>query len=265
MGFECRVCGGSNLRLHMTDGRNRDLPYYRCSDCRLWNYDLSKGLDQTQYTESFVSPADEGDGSNRHVNASWDYIRRRFPEPGTLLDIGCGNGRLLYLAHRHGWSAKGLELSASAAASIEAELNVPVAVGDFLDGPAGEEDRYDIVVLRHILEHLPDPILAMNRLGDLLDPGGHALLEFPNTGSIAYFYKRILKNRGLKNDKSPSTWRPGHCNEYCRRSFQFLADRTGFELVDWQTYSNKALTNALYRIVPVASKARALIRKSARA
>ncbi|NND59425.1 MAG: class I SAM-dependent methyltransferase [Gammaproteobacteria bacterium] len=247
----------------MTDGRNRDLAYYRCVDCKLWNYDLEQGLDQGQYTEVYVSPTDEDYKQNRIVTPSWHYLHARFPEPGKILDIGCGNGRLLYLARENGWEVKGLELSASAAASITAEQDIDVVVANFLEHPTDALGTYDIVVLRHILEHLPQPITAMNQIRSLLKPGGHALLEFPNTASAGYAYKRFLKNRGLKNNKYSAEWRPGHANEYCRDAFSLLLDKTGFELVDWQTYSSKSFMNAFYRLVPVASKARALIRAQA--
>ncbi|MCH8134874.1 MAG: methyltransferase domain-containing protein [Proteobacteria bacterium] len=53
--------------------------------------------------------------------------------------------------------------------------------------------------MRHVLEHLPDSILAMNKIGDLLKDNGLALLEFPNTRSMSYSVKRVLKNRGRRN------------------------------------------------------------------
>ena len=49
---------------------------------------------------------------------------------------------------------------------------------------------FDLVVLQHVLEHLPDSILAMNQISSLLKVNGYALLEFPNTGSFGYAYKR---------------------------------------------------------------------------
>ncbi|MCH7835187.1 MAG: class I SAM-dependent methyltransferase, partial [Proteobacteria bacterium] len=126
-------------------------------------------------------------------------------------------------------------------------------------------ELYDVVVLRHVLEHLPDSILAMQNIGRLLKDDGLALLEFPNTRSYSYAVKRILKNRGLRNKKFSADWRPGHCNEFCRESFEYLLARTGFELVIWRTYSSKPFANVFYRYVPIASKARALVRKKATA
>jgi SAM-dependent methyltransferase len=154
-----------------------------------------------------------------------------------------------------------MELSQQAADAICEDQDIDVIVADFLRYENPEARRYDVVALRHVLEHLPDPILAMQRIGALLKDNGLALLEFLNTGSFSYKLKRILKNRGLKNAKYPAGWRPGHLNEYCRKSFEHLLDRTGFELVVWRTYSIKPVANAFYRWVPIASKVRVIVRK----
>ncbi len=260
---QCRLCGSSDLSLCMSDGRNSDLHYYRCGNCALWNYDMSLGVDQSQYTERYVSPEDPDYKSNRHVLQSWEFLARHHPQPGRIMDIGCGNGCLLHHARRAGWQVRGMELSRQAARAVQEDQGIEVDVANFLDYDNPDDVRYDVVVLRHVLEHLPDPILAMRRIGALLRPGGLALLEFPNTRSVSYAVKAFLKNRGLKNRKYSEDWRPGHCNEFCRQSFELLLDKTGFDLVVWQTYSHKPLASAFYRLFPVASKARALVRRRA--
>ncbi len=257
---QCRLCGSPNLRLCMSDGRYSDLNYYRCENCSLWNYDIDLGLDQTQYTERYVSPLDPDYKSNLEVAESWKFLDQHVPRPGSIMDIGCGNGCLLHHAREAGWQVRGMELSAAAAEAIREDQGIEVDVANFLEYDNESGERYDVVVLRHVLEHLPDPILAMQKIAALLKPGGLALLEFPNTRSVSYAVKRFLKNRGLKNKKYDADWRPGHCNEYCRRSFEVLLDKTGFELVIWETYSNKPFANAFYRLFPIASKARALVR-----
>lgn len=258
----CRLCGSSDLHLIMTDGVDRNLNYYRCDNCSMWNYDLDCGLDQTQYTEVYSSPSVPALKTNVDQSHSWGYVKQRLPEPGALLDIGCGNGGLLYFARNDGWQVRGLELSAGAAKSIKEDTGIDVVVADFLSYDGDDAGTYDLVALRHVLEHLPDSIRAMEQINRLLKPNGHALLEFPNTASAAYLFKRFLKNRGLKNKKYSKDWRPGHCNEFCRKAFEFLLEKTEFELVDWQTYSSKPIKNFIFRLAPIGSKARVLVRKT---
>lgn len=257
----CRLCGGDDLRLWMRDGRNVNLDYYKCGTCSLWNYDLDCGLDQTQYTNVYISPSDATDRFNVTMRVSWEFLRRYADTPGSIMDIGCGNACLLYLARKDGWQVKGMELSEKIAQEIAEDQGIEVIVANFLEYEARNNEAYDVVVLRHVLEHLPDSILAMNKIGDLLKDNGLALLEFPNTRSMSYSVKRVLKNRGLRNKKYAEDWRPGHCNEFCRESFEYLLNKTGFEMLVWQTYSNKPIANAFYRLFPIASKARALVRK----
>lgn len=248
----------------MRDGRNRDLDYYRCGHCALWNYDLDCGLDQSQYTEKYVSPREPAHKSNQLIKSSWEYLRDYVEGPGSIMDIGCGNAALLYLARNEGWTVRGMELSERAAEAIRDDLGIDMLVANFLAYEAAPGEVYDVVALRHVLEHLPDSILAMQKIGALLKESGIAFLEFPNTGSVSYRYKRVLKNLGLKNKKYAADWRPGHCNEFCREAFQYLLNETGFELLDWRTYSNKELPNRFYRFVPIASKVRVVARKLGR-
>lgn len=259
---QCRLCGGEDLRLYFRDGYQGQSKYYRCGDCKLLNYDLELGLDQAQYTETYVSPTVPDYKPNVDGTASWEYLRQFVSPPGRLMDIGCGNGRLLWLAKADGWDVRGLELSTEAAAAVEAEQDVPVIVANFLDYEPDDAGTYDVVILRHVLEHLPDPLAAMARIRALLKPGGHALLEFPNIHSVSYQIKRLMRNRGMRNAKFSPEWRPGHANEYCRESFGVLAGKSGFEIVDWRTYSGNPLHDAIYAVLPFGGKVRALVRRT---
>lgn len=259
----CRLCGSGDLALWMRDGRNRDLCYYRCGNCTLWNYDIDCGVDQTQYTETYVSPEDFDHPFNRDARQTWKFLRSQVEGRASIMDIGCGSALLLHLARLEGWDVHGMELTEQAARDIKADQGIDVIVADFLEYDNPTDQQFDVVVLRHVLEHLPDSKLAMRQIGSLLRPNGLALLEFPNTGSVSYRMKRPLKNLGLRNKKFKPDWRPGHVNEFCRTSFEYLLSETGFELVSWRTYSRNEFMNPVYQIFPVSSKARTIVRKVA--
>lgn len=259
---QCRLCKSDDIHFDFGEGYKSRLHYYRCGQCDLVNFDLDQGLDQTQYTEVYVSPTVAGYKFNFEGEQTWKFLARHVPTPGRLMDIGCGNGRILYLAREAGWSVHGLELSASAAKSITDDTGIDVRVGNFLEMDFADEPPNDVVILRHVLEHLPDSLGAMSQINALLKDGGYALLEFPNIDAPALRFKRRMRKLGLRGDtKFPPQWRPGHCNEFNRRSFGFLTRESGFELVVWQTYSSKPWLNAFYNNVAIGSKARALLRK----
>ncbi len=106
----------------------------------------------------------------------------------------------------------GIELSEQLAGPTREALGVPVHVMDFLQGDTSLlGEKFDLVILAHVLEHLGDPIYAMERIGSLLKPNGHVLMEFPNIDAIDSKWKRFLGRTGLHRKTYPEGWSPGHC------------------------------------------------------
>lgn len=261
--MKCRLCGNENLIFYYTQGNADEFKYYKCSDCALVNYDLSGGLDQIKYTSMvYISPTDMSLKQNIDQSDTYNFIKKHSQKIGKMMDIGCGNGKILLLAAMDGWEVKGLELSELLAYSINERYGIEVTVSNFLDYEPEEEESYDVVILRHVLEHLPDSILAMRKINALLKPGGLGVLEFPDIESNEMKFKRFLQKFGLNKKKYRKGYVPGHCNEFCKESFRFLLKKTGFNLLKWQNYSSKKYMSSFYNLLHLGSKARVLIQKT---
>jgi SAM-dependent methyltransferase len=101
---------------------------------------------------------------------------------GRLLDVGCGHGLLLDEARRRGFDVVGLELSRSAALHARQALGL-----DVREVPLEEFDTwdsFDVVVLADVIEHLDDPVGAVERCARLLRPGGALCVVTPDPSSI---------------------------------------------------------------------------------
>jgi len=257
----CRLCGAENLKLYYSQGNENQFKFYNCSNCKLVNYDLSKGLDQNKYSGKYIDPDNDQHKQNRTQRRSYEFIKSRISSKGKLLDIGCGNGKILLLAKKDGWDVKGIELSESYANEITKRYDIPVDVTNFLEYDNDECSKNNLVILRHVLEHLPDSLLAMRKINKLLLNNSYALLEFPNIESTEFKLKRLINKFGTKK-KYSEKYKPGHCNEFCKYSFEFLLRKTGFELVTWELYSNKIKYNYFLTKLNIGSKARVLIRKT---
>ena len=110
---------------------------------------------------------------------AWLDRQGRLPETGALLDIGCGNGSFLqaYGRANPGWQMMGLELDARNKASVE---SIP-GVTHLHVGPIESLDqKFDLIVMIHALEHIPNPVGFLRSLLERLNPGGRLLIQVPD-------------------------------------------------------------------------------------
>jgi SAM-dependent methyltransferase len=128
-----------------------------------------------------------------------------FPNGGTVLDVGCGAGTLLDVFQKYGWRTTGIDpATASRITRHEMLQEVPEAA------------RFDFVVLRHVLEHLPDPLLMLRKVRACLVEGGYLFIGVPTLDGLE-------KHRNLRYCLNRF-----HVTGYTRRSLEALLSRAGF-------------------------------------
>jgi SAM-dependent methyltransferase len=105
------------------------------------------------------------------------------PGATRALEIGCGAGHLLKILGRAGWQVEGVEWDEKAAEIARQTSGRRVMVGDF-ENAALPLVTYDLVVLQHVLEHLPDTRGCLRKIAEILAPGGRVVLAYPNVESL---------------------------------------------------------------------------------
>ena len=95
-----------------------------------------------------------------------------------MLDIGCGNGSLLWQMRSLGWEVSGVEPdSKSAKEAQSAGLDVRAELWPSEPWP---EEHFDAITLFHVMEHLHDPVQTLADCWKLLKPGGQIVIATPN-------------------------------------------------------------------------------------
>lgn len=162
-------------------GAHADL--YRCRECgTVQQPALPEGPALHELYRDMSDDAYLAEEAGRRATAGrlLDLVGRHVPA-GRLLDVGCGHGLLLDEARRRGYEVSGLELSASGAAYARDVLGLDVReiTLDALEEPGS----YSVVVLADVIEHLDDPVGAIDRCHELLAPGGVLCIVTPDPSS----------------------------------------------------------------------------------
>jgi SAM-dependent methyltransferase len=136
-----------------------------------------------------------------------------------MLEVGAGDGRFVSRLAAAGFEARGIEPSASGA-RLAHSRGAPVERAT-LEELEGELGGLDAVIAWHVLEHLDDPVRALERIAAWLRPGGRAVVACPNLASLQ---ARIGGDRWFHQDV------PRHRSHFTAAGLALLLERTGFRV-----------------------------------
>jgi 2-polyprenyl-3-methyl-5-hydroxy-6-metoxy-1,4-benzoquinol methylase len=112
--------------------------------------------------------------------SSFDKIADLFPPlpaGGKILDVGAGHGAVGAELVRRGYVVHGIEIAEEALASLRARGIEPIAAD--ISQPLPVRERYDVVLLLDVLEHVFDPVGLLAEAARVLAPGGAVILTVP--------------------------------------------------------------------------------------
>ncbi|MFD7402986.1 class I SAM-dependent methyltransferase [Streptomyces sp. NPDC059866] len=144
--------------------------------------DGTTSADDVDWDASAATFDDEPDHGLRDpdVRAAWaTRLRSWLPDvPCDVLDLGCGTGSLSLLAAEQGHHVTGVDRSPAMVDRARAKLagrDAAFLVGDAAAPPVGPQ-RFDAVLVRHVLWTLPDPGRVLRHWRGLVRPAGRLVL-----------------------------------------------------------------------------------------
>lgn len=198
------------------------------------------------YAESYYESYYEHSGAGQGLlSRARSFLRERGAErrqsrppfqldgiaPGKVLEVGCGNGELLAHFAGQGWRTYGIDPS-SVAVAAAARRGATVHEGVLADRPWPEE-RFDLIVFQHSLEHIPGPVDEVRRATALLAPGGRLIIDVPNWAS---WQRRLFGNCWVMLDL------PRHLQHFSPLALERLAATLGLRTAAVGTNSNAIAT-----------------------
>lgn len=161
---------------------------------------------------------------------------------GALLDVGAGTGQFLHSAKKY-FQIKGTEVSDSAASIAYEKYGVRLKKGELENIDFGGE-KFDIVTMFHVLEHVPSPMESIEKCKSLLKKNGLLVIAVPNDtcsfqskikGMLASFRIGRFKYRGpfgLRKLTLDGSIDEIHLSHFTVPVLKKLLIRNGFEIIE---------------------------------
>jgi len=143
-----------------------------------------------------------------------------------VLDVGCGDGHFLYLCSQKGFDCYGVEDSIALSSYASQKTGAKIAQGLY-DREMFPQDYFDIVTFIQVLEHIPNPVSALEIAKYHLRDKGILVIEVPSIHSPHFLAYQCT---GIKwFVKPPDGVIYSHYGYYTPKSLKALTKRCGFK------------------------------------
>ncbi len=164
--------------------------YYRCHGCGLiFLAPIPRNI-QDYYGQAY-SAYQKTDHTKDNV-ASYDLgkleIVKQHAKGCTLLEIGPGNGTFAFLAKQEGFIVDTIEMDSKCSQFLAETIKVRNSIhsSNIVESLENITERYDAIVMWHVLEHLESPWSVLRALSNALAPNGVAIIAVPNPAAFQF-------------------------------------------------------------------------------
>lgn len=250
---ECLLCGGTSVLKHKTcPGYQEPLTFeiYHCENCNT-SFSLPRVTDSKYIYDNIYNNASIIPGYNRYwryskaikghknplnflSNAEDTYwgvnqalqLKVKNKKSTKILEVGSGLGYLTYALNKAGFDALGLDISKMAVQLANDNYGNYYVCEDLFDFAKKENNYFDIVILTEVIEHVNEPIAFIEKLLELLKPGGYLILTTPNKS----FYPTDI----IWDTENP----PIHSWWFSETSISYIANKlnTKLEFIDFSNF-----------------------------
>lgn len=226
--IQCALCGGSRQTPLC---EFPEFNWLRC-ECGLIFKDREPADEiAMEYEEEYFSnPSDArrayGSRTRRRISKSAAQILDvlNHVSPGPLLDIGSSLGYTLEAAQQLDLPATGVDISKHAV-EICAEMGFPAKQAP-MDNLPFPDDAFQLVMMKHVLEHTPDPRTVLREVRRVMRAGAGLFVAVPHAG-----YRRAKRDPCNARFYLPQHGGLRHYIYYTPETLSRLLGEEGFKVV----------------------------------
>jgi 2-polyprenyl-3-methyl-5-hydroxy-6-metoxy-1,4-benzoquinol methylase len=220
-------CAGCGLLYANPRARGADVDDIRDYDAE-WVYENRETTNKWRTEKESLQVRDYG--------STRKFLADKFPNRGTLVEIGCGLGYLLNFFKQDGWNAIGIEPNAGLCMCARRDLGLTAMLAT---------GSVTVATMMHVIEHVPDPMSTLREVHRILKPGGCFVMETPRYDTLMF---KLLGRR----ERSVSC--DGHIYFFTSDTLARIAAKAGFNLIKTEYVGRSMTVERLLYNVGVMSK-----------
>ncbi|WP_372998814.1 class I SAM-dependent methyltransferase [Sulfurimonas sp.] len=242
--YDIRSCPCCDSDKYILIFKKLGFSHVKCIDCNMI-YTLEVLKDDV--VEEYYKLNELNDEHHKMINAQidnkldilrFDYclneILKHFNTPNNILDIGCGTGLFLERAKLRGLQPVGVELN-NYAKELTSKRGIAV-YGELIENIKFKE-KFDIVTLWTVLEHIVNPKNFIENIISNMNDKSLLIIEVPNINGFA---------TSLLREKSSTFAGDQHVTFFSLETMTKFLENFGFELLHAQTYISEIRTAVNY-------------------
>lgn len=190
----CPICGFENshlirsLELVVPDNfcLQDSFTVNSCANCGAVFHNVRPQADRNTYYESYTgvdTSCYQVSDDQLHLNElTVSFLERAglYSPNQNIVDVGCSFGVTLMALQRRGFENLYAIDPDRAAIRYLSSLGIHGRTGLATDSFPELENSFDLIILRHVLEHMDSPIFAISNVKQWLKPGGKIYIELPD-------------------------------------------------------------------------------------
>ena len=242
---KCPLCKSANRKKNYVI---QDSEVFQCAECSLRYldpclspegmraaYESEESLqDFHDFHEGYYEYGDLNKKSKTldDFNQGLELLEKNLSGEKKILDIGFGNGFFLAAAQKRGWKVQGIDSSQTNVQKAKEKYGLNLQKAN-LETDIPDED-YDAITFWDVIEHLPNPHEALQKVKTFLKPNGKLLIAVPSDDGFlshlsAFLY--TLSGGHLKTGVE-KFYVLEHVSYYTPKSLELLGQTNGFKKCD---------------------------------
>lgn len=193
------------------------------NELELSEYYKSKYFQSAEGAYEYSYSVEEVEYFNNKLKEKNFIIEKHLKENNSkkFLDLGCGEGWALNFFKKKNWEVLGLDYSDHGINKFNSNCINNLIRGDIYDNLNSliqENNKFDIINLSHVFEHVIDPISLLEKIKKIIKKNGILIITVPNDFSIVQLH--VYNTR--KVDRKFWIASPDHISYFTRKSLKNL-------------------------------------------